>query len=254
MDMLMTSFGIALVGVISIVLGGLIGLAGQLLSRSHLEYRISGQREELVNQTRVFANETKKDLDETECLGRAEAHLDVQCANTTTEGYAHSVFRGVGTHRKGTDMSVYTEKTFWIEVAKRAANTFAQSLIGLVSADGLVLLDTGWDRALSVAGMAALTSVLTSLTSTNIQASKVLWVSMLERSLKAVAQSLLAVVGTGSAGLLDVDWRQAIFVAGTAAGMSVLTTALGAADAEAPRGRHARREKTSDVDEGGGGA
>ncbi|MGQ4548312.1 holin [Dermabacteraceae bacterium P13077] len=147
-------------------------------------------------------------------------------------------------------MSVYMEKTFWIEVAKRAANTFAQSLVGLVGAGGLVLLDAGWDQALSVAGMAALISVLTSLTSTNIQASKTLWVSVLERSLKTFAQSLLAVVGTGAAGLLDVDWRQALLVAGTAAAMSVLTTVLGTPDAEAPRGRHARREEASDADEG----
>ncbi|MGQ4544527.1 hypothetical protein ACUH97_07930 [Dermabacteraceae bacterium P13088] len=65
MDMLTTPFGVALVGVISSVLGGLIGLAGQALTRSHPAHEVSRQWKE-------FANETKKRLDE------AEARLDVQ--------------------------------------------------------------------------------------------------------------------------------------------------------------------------------
>ena len=59
-------------------------------------------------------------------------------------------------------MSVYASKNFWLGVTERAVKTFAQALLaGLVV--GQTLAATDWTTLVSVATLAALASVLTSL-------------------------------------------------------------------------------------------
>ena len=59
-------------------------------------------------------------------------------------------------------MSVYASKNFWLGVTERAVKTFAQALLaGLVV--GQTLAATDWAALVSVAAVAALASVLTSL-------------------------------------------------------------------------------------------
>jgi hypothetical protein len=82
------------------------------------------------------------------------------------------------------------------------------------------------------------------------------WKSTLERAIKSFAQSLLAVVGVGQVGVLDVSWPTALSVAAMAGLLSVLTSIgsskvgasddpslVGPADSDdhdaAPRPRHA---------------
>lgn len=48
-------------------------------------------------------------------------------------------------------------------VAERAIKTFAQVLAALLVADGTDILSTDWTAALSVAGMASIVSILTSV-------------------------------------------------------------------------------------------
>jgi hypothetical protein len=60
-------------------------------------------------------------------------------------------------------MNTYT--AFAVATAERAVKTFCQSLVALLLADGTDLLDTAWVDRLSVAGMAAVISVLTSVAS-----------------------------------------------------------------------------------------
>lgn len=48
--------------------------------------------------------------------------------------------------------------------------------------------------------------------------------AVLERALKTFAQALVAVFAAGSITVLNVDWTQALAVAGTAALLSVLTS------------------------------
>lgn len=57
---------------------------------------------------------------------------------------------------------------FWKATAERAIKTFAQTLAALLVADGTGLLDSQWVPRLSVAGMAALVSVLTSIGSDSL--------------------------------------------------------------------------------------
>lgn len=56
-------------------------------------------------------------------------------------------------------------KAFALAALERAVKTFAQSLAALLVADGTDLLTTNWGDRLSVAGMAAVVSVLTSVAS-----------------------------------------------------------------------------------------
>lgn len=55
-------------------------------------------------------------------------------------------------------------------------------------------------------------------------ATKAFWAGAIERAVKTLAQSLIAVIGTGTLGILDVDWLTALSVAGLATVLSVLTS------------------------------
>lgn len=50
------------------------------------------------------------------------------------------------------------------------------------------------------------------------------WKATAERAIKTFAQGLLAAIGTGATGLLDVAWASALSFAGLAALISVLTS------------------------------
>jgi hypothetical protein len=50
------------------------------------------------------------------------------------------------------------------------------------------------------------------------------WKCSLERALKSFAQSLLAVVGVGQVGVVDIAWPAALSTAATAGVLSILTS------------------------------
>lgn len=52
---------------------------------------------------------------------------------------------------------------FWKAAAERAVKTFAQTGAAMLTAAGTGLLDTDWQTAASVSGMAAVISLLTSV-------------------------------------------------------------------------------------------
>lgn len=54
---------------------------------------------------------------------------------------------------------------FWKQVAERALKTFAQAAGGLLAADGLGILDVDWVKVGSVAALALILSILTSIVS-----------------------------------------------------------------------------------------
>ena len=57
----------------------------------------------------------------------------------------------------------YARKEFWGNALDRAIRTFAQALIGAIGTGAIGILDIDWPAALSIAAMAALLSVLTSI-------------------------------------------------------------------------------------------
>jgi hypothetical protein len=56
------------------------------------------------------------------------------------------------------------------------------------------------------------------------------WLSALERALKTAAQTLIAVwpLGENAFGLLDIDWKKSLSIAGLAAALSLLTSLISA--------------------------
>ena len=56
-----------------------------------------------------------------------------------------------------------TTLAFWKGAAERAAKSFAQALLSVIGVAGIGILDVNWGVALSVAGLAALASILTSI-------------------------------------------------------------------------------------------
>lgn len=59
-------------------------------------------------------------------------------------------------------------KEFIKDVIERAVKTFCQVMLGFIGVDGIALGDINWGKAVSIAGAAALASVLTSIASYNI--------------------------------------------------------------------------------------
>ena len=54
-------------------------------------------------------------------------------------------------------------KNFWKQAAERSVKTFAQGVLALLTGDGLGVLNVNWGDVVSVAALAALASVLTSI-------------------------------------------------------------------------------------------
>lgn len=57
---------------------------------------------------------------------------------------------------------------FWKAAFERAVRTFAQGTLGVVSADGLGILDVDWGQAASVGGLAAVLAVLTAVATSGV--------------------------------------------------------------------------------------
>ncbi len=60
-------------------------------------------------------------------------------------------------------MSKYASVTFWTDTFDRAVATFAQSAVGALAIDSMGILDVDWTGVMSVAGLAGIVSVLTSV-------------------------------------------------------------------------------------------
>ena len=56
-------------------------------------------------------------------------------------------------------------KDFWIDTIERAVKTFAQAAVAGIGANAMGVLDVDWLVVVSVAGLAAAVSVLTSIAS-----------------------------------------------------------------------------------------
>jgi hypothetical protein len=59
-------------------------------------------------------------------------------------------------------------KTFFVALSERSIKTFFQAIAALLVGNGTGLLDTDWVGVISVAGMAALISVATSIGSATV--------------------------------------------------------------------------------------
>ena len=62
-------------------------------------------------------------------------------------------------------MSFLAKKLFWIDAFERLVKTFAQAAVAILTASAVGLLTVDYIQLLSVAGLAALVSLLTSIAS-----------------------------------------------------------------------------------------
>ena len=61
-------------------------------------------------------------------------------------------------------MSALTSSAFWSDAIERAVKTFAQTAVATITASGVLdLLTLNWGDILSIAGLAAVISLLTSV-------------------------------------------------------------------------------------------
>ena len=60
-------------------------------------------------------------------------------------------------------MNALVSKLFWYDALERAIKTFAQTLVALLGAGAIDVLQVDWGQRLSVSAGAALVSVLTSI-------------------------------------------------------------------------------------------
>lgn len=65
---------------------------------------------------------------------------------------------------------IYTTAAFWKGAAERAVKTFAQALLGVLMGGATGILDVDWLAALSVAGLATVVSLLTSISTPDFTA------------------------------------------------------------------------------------
>lgn len=54
-------------------------------------------------------------------------------------------------------------QSFWRQAAERAVKTFAQAMVAVLTAGATGLLEVDWGQSFSVAGLAAVVSLLTSV-------------------------------------------------------------------------------------------
>jgi hypothetical protein len=73
----------------------------------------------------------------------------------------------VSDRQRGLDITMWT-KTFWKAAAERAVKTFAQAAGAVLAAGGTGLLEVDFVSVVSVAGLATLLSVLTSVASSGV--------------------------------------------------------------------------------------
>ncbi len=59
-------------------------------------------------------------------------------------------------------------KKFWWDTFERACKTFAQTAAGFLTGNGLGVLDVNWKQIISVSGLAAVASLLTSVASSQV--------------------------------------------------------------------------------------
>ncbi len=96
---------------------------------------------------------------------------------------------------------------FWKDAAERSVKTFAQAAGALLAGDGVGLMDVSWLQVASIAGMAAVVSLLTSIASAPVGASGT--ASLIRaKTLVLALCAILSCGATASAQVAKVSWKQ----------------------------------------------
>ncbi|MDI9903814.1 holin [Rhodococcus sp. IEGM 1409] len=113
-------------------------------------------------------------------------------------------------------------KAFWLDLLDRTGKTFVQTLLIFV-AGGATIASVSWTTALSSAALAALVSFLIALATSTAITSGNFAIDLADRVGRTFVSALVgAIPATGT--LSDINWRDALTLAATAALVSVLTS------------------------------
>lgn len=113
-------------------------------------------------------------------------------------------------------------KAFWLDLLDRTGKTFIQTLL-IFLAGGATITSVSWTTALSSAVLAALVSFLIALSTSTAITSGNFAIDLADRVARTFVSALVgAIPVTGT--LADINWRDALTLAATAALVSVLTS------------------------------
>lgn len=115
-------------------------------------------------------------------------------------------------------------KAFWLDLLDRTGKTFIQTLL-IFLAGGATIVSVSWITALSSAVLAALVSFLIALSTSTALTSGNFLIDLADRVGRTFVSALVgAIPATGT--LSDINWRDALTLAATAALVSALTSLL----------------------------
>lgn len=113
-------------------------------------------------------------------------------------------------------------KAFWLDLLDRTGKTFVQTLL-IFLAGGATITSVSWATALSSAALAAVVSFLIALSTSTALTSGNFLIDLADRVGRTFVSALVgAIPATGT--LSDINWRDALTLAATAALVSVLTS------------------------------
>lgn len=113
-------------------------------------------------------------------------------------------------------------KAFWLDLLDRTGKTFIQTLL-IFLAGGATIASVSWSTALSSAGLAALVSFLIALSTSTALTSGNFVIDLADRAGRSFVSALVgAIPATGT--LSDIQWRDVLTLAATAALASALTS------------------------------
>lgn len=113
-------------------------------------------------------------------------------------------------------------RAFWFDLLDRTGKTFVQTLL-IFLAGGATIASVSWTTALSSAALAAIVSFLIALSTSTALTSGNFLIDLTDRVARTFVSALVgAIPATGT--LSDINWRDALTLAATAALVSVLTS------------------------------
>ncbi|MGN7134552.1 holin [Rhodococcoides corynebacterioides] len=123
-------------------------------------------------------------------------------------------------------------KAFFLDLTDRAVKTFVQNVTLFLLAG--TVLSVSWTQVLGSAGLATLVTVLVAVSTAAALTSGNPLVDILDRAARTFAGTLVGAIPVAG-GWADIDWKNALALAGTTALVSVLTS-LGTLNLGATKG------------------
>lgn len=116
----------------------------------------------------------------------------------------------------------YDSAAFWLDLLDRTGKTFLQSVLLFFTA-GVTITSVSWPALLGSAALASLVTVLLGLSTATALTSGNFLIDALDRVARTFFGVLVAAIPV-TGGIADIDWKNAVTIAGTAALLSILTS------------------------------